>query len=99
MDRNVIVVAREGWHAGIVGIVAGRLVEQFYRPTFVLTVDSTGLCKGSARTIPGFHLADAIRAFPELMSGGGHAMPQDALYHSRIWLLLPMPWTNMLGSV
>jgi len=74
MDRNVIVVAREGWHAGIVGIVAGRLVEQFYRPTFVLTVDSTGLCKGSARTIPGFHLADAIRAFPELMSGGGHAM-------------------------
>ena len=74
-ERNVIVVAREGWHAGIVGIVAGRLVEQFYRPTFVLTVDAaTGTCKGSARTIPGFHLADAIRAFPDLMSGGGHAM-------------------------
>ncbi len=74
-NRNVIMVAHEGWHSGIVGIVAGRLVEQFYRPTFVMTIDSrTGLCKGSARTIPGFHLADAIRAHPDLMTGGGHAM-------------------------
>ncbi len=73
--RNLIMVAHEGWHAGIVGIVAGRLVEQFCRPTFVLTVDAaTGTAKGSARTIPGFNLADAIRAFPDLMSGGGHAM-------------------------
>jgi len=73
--RNVIVVAKAGWHAGIIGIVAGRLVDQFYRPTFVLTIDTeAGLCKGSARTIPNFHLADAIRAHPALMSGGGHAM-------------------------
>ena len=74
-NRNVIIVAKEGWHAGIVGIVAGRLVEQFCRPTFVLTIDSaTGTAKGSARTIPGFNLADAIRSQPDLMSGGGHAM-------------------------
>ena len=73
--RNVIVVAKEGWHAGIVGIVAGRLVELFCRPTFVLTIDAaTGTAKGSARTIPGFNLADAIRSQPDLMSGGGHAM-------------------------
>ena len=73
--RNVIVVAKEGWHAGIVGIVAGRLVEQFCRPTFVLTIDAaTGTAKGSARTIPGFNLADAIRSQPDLMTGGGHAM-------------------------
>jgi len=73
--RNVIVVAKEGWHAGIVGIVAGRLVEQFCRPAFVLTIDAaTGTAKGSARTIPGFNLAEAIRAHPDLMSGGGHAM-------------------------
>lgn len=73
--RNVIFVAKEGWHSGLVGIVAGRLVEMFCRPSFVLTIDSkTGTAKGSARTIPGFNLADSIRAHPDLMSGGGHAM-------------------------
>lgn len=73
--RNVLVVASDGWHAGIVGIVAGRLVERYRRPTFVLTINlETGMAKGSARSIPNFNLADAIRAFPELMDGGGHAM-------------------------
>ena len=73
--RNVLMVAGEGWHGGIVGIVAGRLAERYRRPTFVLTVNpTTGMAKGSARSIPNFNLADAIRAFPELMEGGGHAM-------------------------
>jgi single-stranded-DNA-specific exonuclease len=73
--RNVLVVAGEGWHSGIVGIVAGRLAERYRRPTFVLTVNpETGMAKGSARSIPNFNLADAIRAFPHLMDGGGHAM-------------------------
>lgn len=75
-EKHVIVVAKEGWHAGVVGIVAGRLVEQFRRPTFVLTIDpETRTHKGSARSIPKFHLADAIRANGSLFSsGGGHAM-------------------------
>lgn len=74
-ERNVIVVGNPGWHSGIVGIVAGRLVDTFHRPTFVVTINETeGVCKGSARTIPNFHLADAIRAHPDLfLSGGGHA--------------------------
>ncbi len=74
--RRVIVIAREGWHSGIIGIVAGRLVERFRRPTFVLAIDpAEGLCKGSARTIPKFHLADALNAHRDLLlSGGGHAM-------------------------
>ena len=73
--RNVLVVAGEGWHGGIVGIVAGRLAEKYRRPTFVLTSNpGTGMTRGSARSIPSFHLADAIRNFPELMDGGGHAM-------------------------
>jgi single-stranded-DNA-specific exonuclease len=74
-QRNIIVVGGPDWHSGIVGIVAGRLVETFNRPTFVVHIDeATGICKGSARTIPNFHLADAIRAHPELfLSGGGHA--------------------------
>jgi single-stranded-DNA-specific exonuclease len=73
-EKNVIVVAKEGWHAGVIGIVAGRLVEQFRRPTFVFAIDpETRVHKGSARSIPKFHLADAIRANLH-MSGGGHAM-------------------------
>lgn len=74
-ERHVIVVGGPNWHAGIVGIVAGRLVDQFHRPCFVVTMNTeTGFCKGSARTIPNFHLADAIRAHPDIMTGGGHAM-------------------------
>lgn len=74
-QRHVIVVASEGWHAGVIGIVAGRLVEQFQRPAFVGSIDSeTGRVKGSARTIPSFHLYHALQAHTHLMEGGGHAM-------------------------
>ncbi len=75
-QQNVIVLADPGWHPGIVGIVAGRLVEQFRRPVFVLNVDEKNqTIKGSGRSIPKFHLAEAIKAHPELfLSGGGHAM-------------------------
>ncbi|MEZ0327936.1 MAG: single-stranded-DNA-specific exonuclease RecJ [Fimbriimonas sp.] len=74
--RWVVVACKEGWHSGVVGIVASRLVEQYYKPAFVLTHDPvSGLVKGSARSIPGFHLADAIRANIHLfVGGGGHAM-------------------------
>lgn len=83
--QNVIVVAKQGWHTGVIGIVAGRLVERFRRPTFVLSVDGDGLCKGSARSIQNFHLADAIRAYPDLMSGGGHAMAAGCAFpHERL---------------
>lgn len=83
-ERNIIVISDPGWHAGIVGIVAGRLVEQFRRPVFVMTEDrEKGVSKGSARTIPGFHLADAIHAHPDLfLSGGGHAMAAGCSFHS-----------------
>lgn len=74
-ERYVIAVAGQNWHHGIVGIVAGRLVEQFRRPAFVLGQHGEGLLKGSARSIPGFHLKDAIDELrPLLASGGGHAM-------------------------
>jgi len=74
-EKFAIVIGQEGWHPGIIGLVAGRLVERFRRPAFVLSIDSeTGDAKGSARSIPGFHLADAIRAHGNLVAGGGHAM-------------------------
>lgn len=74
-EKFAIVVGEEGWHPGIIGLVAGRLVEMFRRPAFVLSIDSaTNSAKGSARSIPGFNLADAIRAHGHLVDGGGHAM-------------------------
>ena len=57
LDQPVIVVARPGWNPGVVGIVASKLVERFYRPAIVLGVDEEkGIAKGSARSIKGFDL-------------------------------------------
>lgn len=60
------------WHKGVVGIVASRLIETYYRPTIVLTL-SNGFATGSARSIPGFDLYQAITACADLLeSYGGH---------------------------
>jgi single-stranded-DNA-specific exonuclease len=73
--KFAIVLGDKEWHPGIIGLVAGRLVEQFRRPAFVMNFDlEKGLAKGSARSIPGFNLYDAICAHSHLVSGGGHAM-------------------------
>ena len=73
---EVIVVAGEGWHPGVIGIVAGRLKEQFDRPAIVIALDGeTG--KGSGRSIAGVDLGGAIAAAKAeglLAAGGGHAM-------------------------
>jgi single-stranded-DNA-specific exonuclease len=71
---HVIVVAHESFHAGVVGIVASRLVDTFHRPTFVLAKNGTEV-HGSARSINGFELHHAIEHVRDLLtSGGGHAM-------------------------
>lgn len=68
-----LVVAGEGWHPGVVGIVAARLVDRFARPAVVLGVES-GVAKGSARSAGGVHLYDAMGACKELLTKyGGHA--------------------------
>jgi single-stranded-DNA-specific exonuclease len=68
-----IVVAGEGWHPGVVGIVASRLVEKHHRPTVVISVDETGHGRGSGRSIPGFNLLAGLQACEEHLSGfGGH---------------------------
>jgi len=74
-DRYVIAVAHPEWHAGIVGLVAGRLAEHYRRPAFCFVIDeSRGICRGSARSIPAFSVVNAIRAYPEWIEGGGHDM-------------------------
>jgi single-stranded-DNA-specific exonuclease len=72
-DRGVV-LAREGWHAGVIGIVASRVVERVHRPTVLLAVDAAaGRARGSARSVPGFHLYEAIRDCGGLLERyGGH---------------------------
>jgi single-stranded-DNA-specific exonuclease len=67
-----LVLGRDGWHAGVVGIVASRVVERFHRPA-VLVALGEGAGKGSGRSIEGFHLHDALAACaPHLARFGGH---------------------------
>ena len=70
-----LVIASRSWHPGVVGIVAARLMRQFYRPIFVLAIDEDGNVKGSGRSVPGVSLVSALDACrPLLVSGGGHDM-------------------------
>ncbi len=72
LENFALVVKNPGWHSGLVGLVAGKLVEKFHRPAFVMT-ELDGMVKGSARTIPGFDLGEIISILrPQLLSGGGH---------------------------
>ncbi|MEO6339738.1 MAG: single-stranded-DNA-specific exonuclease RecJ [Caulobacteraceae bacterium] len=77
-EAPLIMVADEGWHPGVVGIVAGRLRERYRRPAVVIALDpAAGVGKGSGRSHPGVNLGRAIQAaFDEglLLAGGGHAM-------------------------
>ena len=76
-ERAVAVVAGEGWHPGVIGIVAGRLKEKLGRPAIVIALDAEGIGKGSGRSIPGVDLGAAVLAAKEqglLIAGGGHAM-------------------------
>jgi single-stranded-DNA-specific exonuclease len=71
---KALVFSGPGWHRGVVGIVASRLVERFHRPAVVLGEDpETGLAHGSGRGIPAFHLLEALESMPELFTTfGGH---------------------------
>jgi single-stranded-DNA-specific exonuclease len=77
-DAPVLVVAADGWHPGVIGIVAGRLRERYRKPTLVIGVDrAANVGKGSGRSQPGVNLGRAIQAAYEeglLLAGGGHAM-------------------------
>ncbi len=71
-NDNAIVLAAEGWHQGVIGIVASRLVEKYHLPTVMIAI-SDGEGKGSARSIPGFHLCEALKECEHLLIRyGGH---------------------------
>ena len=78
-NKKAIALYDASWHQGIIGILASRIKEKFYRPTIIFAKDEEGRLKGSGRSISNFHLRDAIdlvsKKNPNLiMSFGGHAM-------------------------
>jgi len=83
-DRRSIVLAYEGWHTGVLGIVASRLVDKFYRPAIMINASpgESGAAQGSGRSVPGFCLLSAIQACStHLASFGGHKMAAGLTIH------------------
>jgi single-stranded-DNA-specific exonuclease len=72
INRKSTVLCNPKWHKGVVGIVASRLIDTYYRPTIILT-ESNGLITGSARSVPGFDLYKAVESCSDLLENfGGH---------------------------
>ena len=71
-EHSVIVLSRKGWHHGVLGIIASKISDKFYRPTIIISVDEKE-GKGSARSIEKFHIFDAISKCADTLLGfGGH---------------------------
>ena len=77
-----IILYKEGWHIGIIGIVASKLVEKFYKPVFLMTKDeNTGFIRCSSRSIPEIHLRDAIAENEHLLEYfGGHSQAAGLVF-------------------
>ncbi len=73
-DALALVLHHDGWHGGVIGITASRVAEHFHRPTVLLTTGQDGLAKGSARSVKGISIYDALAACSDLLVRfGGHA--------------------------
>ena len=73
--KKVIVLSSTGWHQGVIGIVASRLNERYYKPCILISDDGKGNGKGSGRSIPDFNLFDALTACEDTLTGfGGHSV-------------------------
>lgn len=72
--KKVIVLAKKGWHSGVIGIVAARLCETYYKPCILISINERGEGKGSGRSIPAFNLFEALSHCEDLLSEfGGHS--------------------------
>ena len=73
-EKSVLILYDEKYHEGVIGLIAGRLTEKYYKPAIVMSVKDD-IAKASARSVTGFNIVEAIRASEELiLEGGGHAM-------------------------
>jgi single-stranded-DNA-specific exonuclease len=84
-DRDfALVVGKESWHVGVIGIVASKLVERFHRPAILFSIDPNGIGRGSGRSVPCIHLLDALNQCSDLLeSFGGHAAAAGMSIKSR----------------
>lgn len=74
-NDNVIVVAKDGWHHGIIGIVSSKITEKYYKPSCIITNSESGISKASGRSISGFNLFDALSHCSDmLLKFGGHEL-------------------------
>lgn len=81
-NAPVIVLGSRSWHAGVVGIVASRLMRMYHKPVFVISIDEKGVGKGSGRSIAGISLVEAIGSCRDhLIAGGGHHMAAGLSIH------------------
>ena len=88
-ERPAYVLAAEGWHPGVIGIVASRIVERYHRPTLLVAIDEEGIGHGSGRSIPGFDLLSALHAAADHMEryGGHRAAAGFSVRRDRVELL------------
>ena len=98
-----VVIFDAAFHEGVVGIVAGRLKDRLHRPTFVLARGQDGLLKGSGRSIPGFHLRDALDLVSKrhpglLLRFGGHAMAAGCTLAEEHWPLFAQALTQVAAD-
>ncbi len=72
-NAKAIVLSSENWHQGVIGIIASRIVDEYYRPTILISMREDGIGKGSARSIPAFHLYDGLLECSSYLDAfGGH---------------------------
>ena len=72
-EQGIMVVAGDGWHPGVIGIVASKLQETWYHPVVVIGIDEKGMGKGSCRSVEGFNIFEALQSCAELFTTfGGH---------------------------
>ena len=75
LTEPVIILAHQNWPGGVVGIVANRLVDRYHKPVLLFTESEDGILRGSARSVEGLHITDAITTQKDLLLGfGGHPM-------------------------
>jgi single-stranded-DNA-specific exonuclease len=98
-DRRAIVLHSNDWHGGVIGIVASRLVDRFHRPTVLIATDDNGVGQGSARSIPGFHIAEGLQqCAAHLLSHGGHEMAGGLRIAQENILAFTEAFTNLAGE-
>lgn len=74
-DQKIIIVASPDYHEGVIGLIAGKLSEKYYRPAIAISISENGTAKGSARSIPGVNIVELLREVKgELLDVGGHPM-------------------------